>query len=339
VQQLTCVAAGTLEWRDVPESIAPGAHAALVRPVVVARCEIDPLLITSGPTTAEGFAVGHEAIAEVITVGSGVTDVRPGDLVASSFQVCCGQCPTCTSGRTALCEAYPILSDYGMQPLSGVEYGGMLSDLVLVPHADAMLAPIHSGVDPVTIASIADNVADGYRAVAPHLRAQPGADVLIVCHGGRSIALYATLAALYLGAGSVTFESDDAHALAVAADLGATAVTTDFKRRHGRWPIVVDCGARVEGFAHAVDSTAPEGTLHSVSYYAEPVPMSLGKLYTKGIRFYTGRVHSAAALPELLGLLESGFDPGRITPTVIAWDDAATGYLDDAIKLVVVRDR
>src|SRR5437870_8274551 len=116
---------------------------------------------------------------------------------------------------------YPHLSGYGMQPLSGVEYGGMLSDLVLIPHADAMLARLPSGVDPVTIASIGDNVADGYRAVAPHLNGQPGADVLIVCHGGPSIALYAALAALHLGAGTVTFESDDRHALAVADDLGA----------------------------------------------------------------------------------------------------------------------
>ena len=68
--------------------------------------------------------------------------------------------------------------------------------------------------------------------------------MLIVCHGGPSIALYATLAALHLGAGSVTFESDDRDALAVAEDLGAIAVTSDFARRHGTWPLVVDCGTR-----------------------------------------------------------------------------------------------
>jgi hypothetical protein len=30
-------------------------------------------------------------------------------------------------------------------------------------------------------------------------------------------------------------------------------------------------------------------------------------------------------------------DPSAVTPTVVAWDDAATRYLDDAIKLVLTR--
>jgi hypothetical protein len=112
------------------------------------------------------------------------------------------------------------------------------------------------------------------------------------------------------------------------------------------YPLYAECvelsipfSLRVEGFLHAVDATAPEGTLHSASYYAAPMPLPRGKLYTKGIRFFTGRVHSAAALPEILAFLQSGFDPGGITPTVIAWNNSASDYLDHAIKLVVVCDR
>ena len=50
-----------------------------------------------------------------------------------------------------------------MQPLSGIEYGGMLADLVRVPHAATMLTPLPAGVDPVAAASVPDNVLDGYR--------------------------------------------------------------------------------------------------------------------------------------------------------------------------------
>jgi alcohol dehydrogenase len=328
-----------LEWRNVPEPELTGKDSALIRPVAVARCELDPTLVMGGPRTPEGFAVGHEAIVEVVAVGDDVGHVKPGDLVACSFQVCCGRCRSCVSGRTALCDDYPILSDFGMQPLSGVEYGGMIADLVHVPHAAAMLQPIPPGVDPVIIASVADNLADGYRTVVPHLAEQPGVDVLVVCHGGPSVALYATLAAIASGAGSVTFESDDDRSLEAAATLGADAVRTDFGRRAGRWPIVVDCGSRVEGLHHALESTEPEGTLHSVSYYADPMtPMPLLKLYTRGIRFFTGRVHSAALLPELLDAIGDGtLDPGAVRPSVVAWDDAPERYLDDAIKVVVAR--
>ena len=90
-----------------------------------------------------------------------------------------------------MCSAYPALSDYGMEPLSGVEYGGMLSDLVRVPHADTMLTSLPSGLDPVAVASVPDNVLDGYRSVAAHLQRRPGADVVVACHGMPSIGLYA----------------------------------------------------------------------------------------------------------------------------------------------------
>lgn len=339
MRQLVCTAPGTLAWRDVTEPALEGEGSALIRPVAVARCELDPLLVLAGPRGDGGFAVGHEAIGVVLEVGAGVTRVRPGDLVTCAFQLSCGRCPSCSRGRTALCDEYPILSDYGMQPLSGVEYGGMLADAVHVPHADAMLHTIPAGVDPAAIASVADNVADGYRAVVPHLAEQPGADVLVVCHGGPSIALYATLAALAAAAGTVTFESDDDRYLEAAAALGARAMRTDFGRRAGRWPIVVDCGSRLEGLHHSLDSTDSEGTLHTVGFYGEPMtPLPLLKLYTRGIRLFTGRVHSAAILPEVLDAIASGrLNPVAVPTTVIRWDDAPSRYLDDAIKLVVAR--
>jgi len=127
-----------------------------------------------------------------------------------------------------------------MQPLSGVEYGGMLSDIVRVPHAAAMLAPVAPGldaVDAVALGSVSDNVLDGYRAVAPHLTSLPGADVLIVCHGGQSVPLYAVQAALALGAGLVDYASDSAESLALAEHLGARPLQTNFEKPKRRYPM------------------------------------------------------------------------------------------------------
>jgi threonine dehydrogenase-like Zn-dependent dehydrogenase len=340
MRQLTCTAPGQLEWRDVTVPELGGRGAALIRPLAVARCEIDPLLIRAGPTLPSGFAVGHEAVAEVVQAGADVSRVAAGHLVFPSFQLCCGKCQACASGRTANCDAYPVLSDYGMQPLSGTEYGGMLSDVVRVPHADAMLVPFPAGHDPVLLASVADNVCDGYRAVAPHLARRPGGDVLVVCHGQPSIALYAAQAAMALGAATVTFHCADQAVLTAAESLGATPVKTSFERRAGRWPIVVDCGQDPAVLQYAIASTEPGGVLHSVSYYpsARGIPLPLGKLYTWGIQFHIGRVNSAAVLPEVVAMIADGtLRPGDNTSEVIAWDQAASRYLDPAIKLVVAR--
>ena len=340
MRQLTCTAPGTIEWLEVPEPTIETPTDVLVRPVAVARCELDPLLVLVGPSGPDGFALGHEAVTEVVAVGDEVTSVAVGDLALPSFQVSCGACPTCRRGLTASCDEYPVLSDFGMQPLSGVEYGGMLSDLVRVPHADAMLTALPPNVDPVAAASVPDNVADGYRSVAPHLARRPGADVLVVSHGLASISLYAAQSALVLGAGSVTVASDDDEVLALAEVIGATSLRTEFVDRSGTWPIVVDAGTRVEVLRWAIRATEPEGALHSVSYYGgQPtVAIPMGRLYTLGIQLHTGRAHSAALLPEVIALVAGGrLRPELVTTRVADWSDAATAYLEPAVKLVVTR--
>ena len=341
MRQLSCVAPGTIEWLDVDAPELVDAHDALLRPVAVARCEIDPFLILVGPRAGDhDFALGHEAVAEIVAVGDAVDDRYVGQLVLPSFQVCCGKCATCRRGHTALCEQYPVLSDFGMQPLSGVEFGGMLSDVVRVPHAAQMLSPLPAGFDPVALASVPDNVSDGYRAVAPHLRDRADAEVLVVIHGTPSIGLYAAQCAVALGAAAVTVASDDDAVLELAANLGAATMKTDFERRADRYPVVVDCGVHEHGLLNAIASTAPEGVCQSVSFYPAPTrPLPLGRMYTHGIKLVMGRAHSAALLPEVLALVESGrLEPQRVTTTVVDWEDAPDAYLDDTIKLVVRRD-
>jgi threonine dehydrogenase-like Zn-dependent dehydrogenase len=339
MRQLTCIAPNKIEWREVPTPTLESDHAALVRPLAVARCDLDPVLV-SGLIPQKGeFALGHECVGEVVALGDAVRGLEVGQRVVVSFQVSCGACKSCGAGHTANCDEYPVLSDYGMQPLSGVEYGGMLADLLQVPHAKTMLRPLARSVDPAAAASASDNVLDGYRAVAPHLRERPGSDVLVVSHGGQSIALYAVQSAVALGAARVDFASSDEEMLAFAAKLGANPLRTDFGKRERRYPIVVDYGLRAEGLDFALRSTEPEGICQSVSFYFAPVAMPLGKLYTLGIRFFIGRCHAAALLPEVIPLIEAGkLRPGEVTTRTVDWEDAPEAYLEPAVKLVVRRD-
>jgi threonine dehydrogenase-like Zn-dependent dehydrogenase len=340
MRQLTCIEPGRVEWLEIPPPRLKADVEALVRPIAVARCDID-LFLTSGMFPACGpFALGHECVAEIVALGDAVRGFEIGDRVIVAFQVSCGRCRSCRAGHTANCDELPALSDYGMQPLSGTEYGGMLSDLVRVPFAEAMMRSVPSGLDPQALASVADNVVDGYRAVAPHLAERPGSEVLVVAHGGRSIPLYAVQAALALGAAHVEFASDDDEMLAAAKRLGARPLRTDFSKRAGRYPIVVDSGLTTAGLHYALRSTAPEGICQSVSFYAGgDLPMPLGRLYTLGIRFVIGRAHSAALVPEVLPLIaQRRLRPEAVTTRVVDWEAAPTAYLEPAIKLVVRRD-
>ena len=340
MRQLTCTAPGVVEWCEVAEPEIQEPTDALVRPIAVARCEIDPFLVLAGPTRANRFALGHEAVTEVVAIGDEVHAVEVGALALPAFQVSCGSCAPCRRGQSANCGSYPILSDYGMEPLSGVEYGGMVSDLVRVPHADTMLTPLPPGLDPVACASVPDNVLDGYRAVAPHLERQPGANIVIACHGLPSIGLYAAHAAVELGAGAVTVASADDAALALAAAVGANPLRVDFTERPpAKWEIVVDCGVDPGGFLWAVRATEPEGLLQCVSSYLdETVPVPLRRLYTLGIELHIGRAHSAALLPHVVALVAEGrLHPELVTTSVIGWEEAPKRYLESTVKLIVDR--
>ena len=169
MRQLTYVRASEVEWRDVPEPTVQRATDAVVRPLAVARCDLDLPMAKVGLFPGP-FAVGHEIAAEVIDVGDDVTQHRPGDLVIVPFQVSCGSCHRCTAGTFAACSTHmaPLGGSFGFG-VSGGDHGGGLSDLLRIPTADHLLVKAPTGGDPTMLATLSDNVIDGYRAVGPAL--------------------------------------------------------------------------------------------------------------------------------------------------------------------------
>src|SRR6201996_8215787 len=161
MRQLTCAESGRYEWSETadPEITAPGQ--ALVRPLVVACCDLDVAVAHGQAPLPPGYAVGHEGLAEVVAVGDGVSGIRGGDRVVVPFQISCGDCAQCRRGTTGSCGSVPPMAMYGLGPLSGLNGGGFMSDLVLVPYADAMLVRAPDSVDPVAVASLSDNIPDG----------------------------------------------------------------------------------------------------------------------------------------------------------------------------------
>ena len=337
MRELTFVRPGVVEWRDVAPPTLATPDDALVRPVAVALCDLDVALL-HGRTPFHGpFALGHEFVAEIAELGAHVTDFAPGQLVVVAFQIGCGACERCRGGLTGSCRAVPGGAMYGFRPIGG-QWGGALADLVRVPFARSMMVAVPAGLRPASIASLSDNVADGWRTVAPHLRESPGAEVLVV-GSPSSIPLYAVAAALACGASRVDYLDSDPRALALAKSLGAHVIEGPLPKRAGSYSIVVDASQDPLGLACALRSVAPEGVCSSASIYWEPVALPLLEMYTRGVRFFTGRVNSRAAIPEVLDLVQHGrLQPERITSEIIEWDDAPSALASPSIKPVIVRE-
>ncbi|HEX8646756.1 MAG TPA: alcohol dehydrogenase catalytic domain-containing protein, partial [Thermoleophilaceae bacterium] len=324
-----------------------GDGEALVRPLAVATCDLDTAFLTGAVPVGEPFPLGHECIGEVVDVGDAVTSVAPGDRVVIPFQISCGECDACRAGHTSSCTAVPRGSAYGMKPLGG-DWGGALSELVRVPFADAMLVPLPDGLDPADVASVADNVPDGFRTVAAPLAAAPGAEVLVVGGFARSVGLYAAACAVALGAGRVVYADVDEGRLERAAAVGAEPLTVtagdggeaEWPKRLGRFPVTVDASGDHAGLHAAIRSTAPNGTCTSVAIYFEPeTPLPMLEMYTRGCTLHTSRVHARATIPSVLELVAGGrLEPQRVTSAVVGFDDAEEALRDPPTKLVLVAD-
>ncbi|GAB3010953.1 alcohol dehydrogenase catalytic domain-containing protein [Mycobacterium bourgelatii] len=137
MKQLTYEEAGRYAWREVPDPTISAPVQALVRPLMVACCDLDVAVCHGRLPLPPGYAVGHEGLAEVVAVGDDVSTVRVGDRVVVPFQISCGNCRECRRGLTGSCSAGPLMAMYGMAPIAGLDGGGFMSDLVLVPYADA----------------------------------------------------------------------------------------------------------------------------------------------------------------------------------------------------------
>ena len=324
---------GGFRLRLVPAPPAPGPLGAVVHPIAMATCDMDrPLALGATPFPLP-LHFGHECVAEVLSVGEAVTGVRPGQRVVVPFQISCGVCAPCTSGRPGNCAGVPPASMYGFG-LGGGHWGGAMSDELAVPYADAMLVPLPDGADAVACASVADNVSDGYRHIGPYLPALLAADsdaeVLIVAALERrpvftaSVPLYAGIVARALGARNVVLVDSRGFVRAHAERLGLNALPPRALRgRSRRAPLVVEVAVSRDGLALALSHTAPDGVCSSAGSLRASLRIPALLMYGRNVTLHVSRTHARTVIPLVLDLVTSArLQPETVTTTVAPLDDA-----------------
>ena len=350
MRSLVASPGGRLRWRDVPAPRVPGPGAALVHPIAVATCDLDRAMGLGRTPFLLPFQFGHECVAEVTAVGEAVTSLHPGDRVVVPFQINCGRCQPCSAGLTGNCAAVPPISMYGFG-LTGGHWGGVLADLVAVPFAEGMLVRLPDGVDPAAAASVADNVVDGYRCVAPHLPAilerDPDSEVLILAELGHRIPLsssamlYAALAARALGARHVHFVDRRGHVRRHAEAIGIHAHAPEDLRTLRPAPLVVDGTVTGPGLMTAISKTASDGICASTASLRRTTRIPTALMYGRNISYHLARSHARAHIPAVLDLMASGaLDASLVTSHVGSLDAAdrviAEHLVGEATKTILV---
>ena len=259
-----------------------------MRPVAVATCDLDQLAGARArarrgavPLRARGRRRGGRGRATRSRAS------RPAIWSASRSRSPAASAPPAAAATPATASGSSGCRCTGCR--WATNYGGFLSDAVRVPFADAMLVPVPEGVDPAAIASLSDNIPDGWRTVAPQLAERPGAPVLI-CGGAAAIALYAAAIALALGRRARGLRRRQLlHPRARRASSAPTCSTRSSRSASGRTRSPsTRAPTRRASPARCARPSRRGSAPASASTSTETTPMPLLEMYTKGIRFHTG---------------------------------------------------
>lgn len=334
---------GSLEWREESQPTIASPTDALVRPLAIATCDLDQAIVRADPPipgSEQPFAIGHEGVGEVLEVGPAVRCVRPGDVVAISYHICCGACDRCHDHRPLFCRSCNdgTIATYGL-PI-GKDYGGLFSELVRVPFADHTLVPLPPNVSALDAVSVGDNLTDAWRTVAPFLAMRPGVDVLILGNG--SIGLYAADIAAASGARSVLYVDVDPTRCELAERLGAHACTpAELDPAARQFAITVNAAADPSGGAlrTCLLGTEPDGVCVNTSLHFSDPQMPLLHMFLNCLTLTGGLSHARANMPAVLDLIAGGrISPRLVATDVLAFDTAAEAIPSAGFKPVFVRD-
>lgn len=191
---------------EVPDPTIQEATDAVVRVTSTAICGSDlHLYKVLAPYLSPGDVLGHEFMGIVEEVGSGVTNLAPGDRVVVPFNISCGRCWMCSRGLFAQCETTQNTDQgkgaslFGYTSLYGQVPGGQ-AEKVRVPRADFGPVRLPADLPDERFLYLSDILPTAWQGVQ---YAGVGEDDTLVVLGLGPVGQLAVRSALHLGVGRV----------------------------------------------------------------------------------------------------------------------------------------
>ncbi|MBF4459265.1 MULTISPECIES: formaldehyde dehydrogenase, glutathione-independent [unclassified Pseudoclavibacter] len=343
-------------------------HGAILRTVTTNICGSDQHMVRGRTTAPVDLVLGHEITGEVIEVGPDVEFIKVGDIVSVPFNIACGRCRNCKSGKTGIClNVNPDRpgSAYGYVDMGG--WVGGQAEYVLVPYADWNLLKFpdrDQALEKILdLTMLSDIFPTGFHG-AYSAGVGPGSTVYIA--GAGPVGLAAAVSAQLLGAACVIVGDLNEERLAQARSFGCE--TVDVSKGDPGEQIEqilgvpeVECGVDAVGFearGHGSDAghEAPATVLNSLMTVTEAggalgipglyvtgdpggvdeaakvgsLSIRLGLGWAKSLSFTTGQCPVMKYNRQLMQAIL--FDKVKIADAVqatpITLDEAPKGYAD-----------
>lgn len=280
---------GRIELADKPIPEV-GPNDALVRITTTTICGTDVHILKGEYSVAKGLTVGHEPVGVIEKLGTGVAGYREGQRVIAG-----AICPNFNSyaaqdGAPSQDGSYLIpaglCGNHGFKATAGWRFGNLIdgtqAEYVLVPDAQANLAPIPDGLTDEEVLMCPDIMSTGFKG-AENANIRIGDTVVVFAQG--PIGLCATAGARLLGATTIIAVDGNDHRLGISRKMGAD-VTLNFNNcdvvdevmkltgGHGADSAIEALGTQ-STFESALRVLKPGGTLSSLGVYSEDLKIPL----------------------------------------------------------------
>lgn len=261
---------GKTGWIEKEKPVC-GPLDAICRPIVLAPCTSDIHTVWEGALGERNdMILGHEAVAEVVEVGSLVKAFQPGDRVIV---------PAITPDWNSV-EAQGGYQMHSGGMLAGWKFSnfkdGVFAELFHVNDADGNLALLPKDMDPVAACMLSDMVPTGFHGVEL-ADIQFGDSVVVIGIG--PVGLMAVAGAALRGASHIYAVGSRPNCVQLAKEYGATdiinyhegdIVEQIMKKTDGKGvDRVVIAGGNVDTFAQAITILKAGGKIGNVNYLGE----------------------------------------------------------------------
>ncbi|HJE30245.1 MAG TPA: NAD(P)-dependent alcohol dehydrogenase [Pseudomonas nitrititolerans] len=278
---------GRIELQDkpIPEI---GPNDALLRITTTTICGTDVHILKGEYPVAAGLTIGHEPVGIIEKLGSNVQGYQEGQRVIAG-----AICPSFTSYACqdgVASQDGGACSCHGYKPMGGWRFGntidGTQAEYVLVPDAQANLAPVPDGLTDEQVLMCPDIMSTGFGG-AEKADIRIGDIVAIFAQG--PIGLCATAGARLRVASCIIVVDGVEERLAISRQMGAD-VTLNFRDVDVVEEILKITGGRgvdaaIEAlgtqttFEQALRVLKPGGTLSSLGVYSQDLKIPLGALH------------------------------------------------------------
>jgi threonine dehydrogenase-like Zn-dependent dehydrogenase len=218
---------GDVRVDTVPDPVIQDPTDVIIEVTSSGICGSDLHLIeVMAPFMTVGDVMGHEPMGVVREVGSGVTEVKPGDRVVVPFNISCGTCWTCSQGLQSQCETTQNrdkgfgASLFGYTKLYGQVPGGQ-AEYLRVPFGNTLPIKVPEGPADDRFVYLSDVLPTAWQAVQ---YAGIPADGTVLVLGLGPIGDMAARIAMHLGAKQVFASDVVPERLARARARGVTVI-------------------------------------------------------------------------------------------------------------------